>query len=57
MLVNNTKAKKRQTSNVKYVDALQANHSKLCVVRVDLSYKKPYSGEIVETHGLGHPNA
>lgn len=46
MLVDTTKARKRQTSNIKYINALQANHSKLCLVRVDLSYKKPYSGEI-----------
>lgn len=46
MLVDTIKARKRQTSNVKYIDALQANHSKICVVRVDLGYKKPYSGEI-----------
>ena len=46
MLADTTKARKRQASNVKYMDALQTNHSKICVVRVDLSYKKPYSGEI-----------
>lgn len=40
------KDKRRQTSNKEHLDALQANHSKLCVVRVDLSYKKPYSQEI-----------
>lgn len=45
-MLNNKKARKRQTSNKDYLDALQANHSKLCVVRVDLSYKKPYSEEI-----------
>ena len=46
MLVDTIKARKRQTSNVKYIDALQSNHSKLCVVIVDLSYKKPYSEKI-----------
>ena len=40
------KSKRRQTSNKEHLDALQANHSKICVVRVDLSYKKPYSQEI-----------
>ena len=46
MLVDTIKARKRQTSNVKYMNALQTNHSKICVVRVDLGYKKPFSGEI-----------
>lgn len=45
-MLNNKKARKRQTSNKEYLDALQANHSKLCVVRVDLAYKKPYSEKI-----------
>lgn len=45
-MLDNKKAKRRQNSNVKYLDALQANFSKLCSVRVDLSYKKPYSEEI-----------
>ena len=35
-----SKEKRRQASNEKYVDALQENHSKLCVVRLDLGYKK-----------------
>ena len=45
-MLDNKKARRRQNSNVKYLDALQANHSKICTVRVDLSYKKPYSEEI-----------
>ena len=45
-MLNNKKTRKRQTSNKEYLDALQANHSKLCVVRVDLAYKKPYSEKI-----------
>jgi hypothetical protein len=45
-MLNNKKARKRQTSNKEYLDALQANHSKICVVRVDLAYKKPYSEKI-----------
>lgn len=34
------KSKRRQDSNEKYVDALQEKYSKLCVVRLDLGYKK-----------------
>jgi hypothetical protein len=45
-MLNNKKTRKRQTSNKDYVDALQSNHSKLCVIRVDLSYKNPHSEEI-----------
>ena len=30
-----SKEKRRQDSNEKYVDALQDNYSKLCVVRVE----------------------
>lgn len=32
--------KRRKTSNEKYLDALQQKYSKLCVLRVDLHYKK-----------------
>lgn len=46
MLVDSTKTKRRQSSNEKYIDALQANHSKMNVVRVDLAYKKPYSSDV-----------
>ena len=45
-MLDNKKARRRQNSNVAYIDALQANYSKLCAVRLDLSYKKPYSEEI-----------
>lgn len=45
-MLDNKKARRRQNSNVKYLDALQANHSKICTVRVDFAYKKPYSEEI-----------
>lgn len=34
------KEKRRQDSNERYVNALQDKYSKLCVVRVDLGYKK-----------------
>ena len=38
---------KRMESAKEYIDALQDKYSKLCVVRVDLGYKKPYSDKIV----------
>lgn len=38
---------KRLDSTKEYIDALQDKYSKLCVVRVDLAYKKPFSDEIV----------
>ena len=37
---------KRIVSNQEYLDALQDRYSKLCVVRVDLGYKKPHSDDI-----------
>ncbi len=37
---------KRIAGTNKYVDALQGKCSKLCAVRVDLAYEKPYSDEI-----------
>lgn len=37
---------KREVSTKEYIDALQDKHSKLCVVRVDMGYKKPYSNEL-----------
>ena len=41
-----SKDKRRQTSNEKYVDALQDRYSKLCVVRVDFGYKKDENNEV-----------
>ena len=41
-----SKNKRRQTSNEKYVDALQDKYSKLCVVRVDFGYKKDENNEV-----------
>lgn len=38
---------KRETSTKAYVDSLQDKYSKLNVVRVDLSYKKPHSDRVV----------
>lgn len=35
-----SKSKRRQSSNEKFMDALQDNFSKICVVRVDLGYRK-----------------
>ena len=41
-----SKEKRRQDSNEKYVDALQDNYSKLCVVRVDLGYRKDETNKV-----------
>ena len=41
-----SKDKRRQSSNEKYVDALQDRYSKLCVVRVDFGYKKDENNEV-----------
>ena len=38
---------KHLKSTKEYIDALQEQYSKLCVIRVDLEYKKPYSDSIV----------
>lgn len=38
---------KRSESTKEYIDALQDKYSKLCIVRVDLAYKKPHSADIV----------
>ena len=40
------KEKRRQMSNESYLDALQERYSKLCVVRVDLHYKKDEANNI-----------
>lgn len=45
-MVNNTKVNKRTQSAKKYIDELQKEYSKLNIVRVDLSYRKPYSDDI-----------
>lgn len=42
-MLNNKIVNKRLESTKEYIDALQDKYSKLCVVRVDLSYKKPHS--------------
>lgn len=42
----NKKTNKRLDSTKEYIDALQERYSKLCVVREDYSYKKPYSDVI-----------
>ncbi|MAD41122.1 MAG: hypothetical protein CL623_01875 [Arcobacter sp.] len=47
---------KRLDSTKKYIDALQDKYSKLNVVRVDLSYKKPYSDDITLDDANNHFN-
>lgn len=44
---NNKTVNKRLESTKEYLDALQEKYSKLCVVRVDLGYKKPHSDSTV----------
>ena len=45
--MSNTKnINKRIESTKKYLDALQENNSKLCIVRVDLGYKKNDNGNV-----------
>lgn len=41
--MNKTNSNRRLESTKKYIDALSEQYSKLNIVRVDLSYKKPYS--------------
>lgn len=41
-----SKDKRRESSNEKYVDALQEKFSKLCVVRVDFGYKKDENNKV-----------
>lgn len=41
-----SKDKRRQSSNEKYVDALQERYSKLCVARIDLHYKKEENNKV-----------
>jgi len=45
-MANSKMVNKRIDSNKEYIDALQDKYSKLCVVRVDLAYKKPHSDDI-----------
>lgn len=45
-MTKNKKVTRRLESTKKYMDAQIEKHSKLLVLRVDLSYKKPYSDEI-----------
>ena len=47
---------KRFKSTVKYVDKLSEDYSKLIIVRVDLSYKKPYSNNITLKEANKHIN-
>lgn len=42
----NSKTNKRRQSTKNYVDALQDNHAKLCIVRVDLGYKKDENNKV-----------
>ena len=46
-MLNTNNSNKRLESTKKYIDKLQENNSKLNIIRVDLSYKKPYSDEII----------
>lgn len=55
-MLNNKKENKRLESTKKYIDALQANHSKLCVVRLDFAYKKPYSEEVTVEEAIKDHN-
>ena len=45
-MAKNTTADKRLEGTKKYIDGLSADYSKLNIVRLDLSYKKPHSEEI-----------
>ncbi len=46
-MANSKTVNRRLESTKEYIDALQDKYSKLCVVRVDLGYKKPHSDSIV----------
>jgi len=45
---NVKKVSKREASAKQYLDALQERYSKLCIVRVDLGYKKDEKSKKVE---------
>ncbi|MCX6076281.1 MAG: inovirus-type Gp2 protein [Campylobacterales bacterium] len=45
-MVNSKNINKRIHSTKEYINELQANYSKLNIVRVDLAYKKPHSNNI-----------
>jgi len=45
---NVKKVNKREASAKEYLDALQERHSKLCIVRVDLGYKKDKQSKKVD---------
>ena len=45
-MLDNKNARRRQDSNEKFMDALQDNFSKICVVRVDLGYRKDETEEV-----------
>ena len=53
---NSKTVNKRLESRTKYMDELQDKYSKLCVVRVDLGYKKPYNEDIMLDDGKKHFN-
>lgn len=42
----NQRTSKRKSSSEKYIDALQENHAKINVIRIDLAYLKPFSDEV-----------
>lgn len=51
---NKKNVKKRIESTKKYIDDLQKEYSKLNIVRVDLTYKKPYSDDITLDEANNH---
>lgn len=55
-MANEKVVNKRLESTKKYIDALQDKYSKLNVVRVDLSYEKPYSDDITLDDANSHFN-
>jgi hypothetical protein len=46
-MLNSKTVSKRLENAKEYIDAHQDKYSKLCIVRVDLGYKKPHSDSIV----------